>query len=102
VYFAGSDHEQQSTVAAIHSTAESDLYAVFEGTNPDTGRPIIKVDLHPLIAWIWIGVMIVVVGTFIALTPNLVRTAVRQRQEDLVPAGQALATPGVLAKVPHA
>ncbi len=101
-YFAGSDHEQQSTVAAIHSTAESDLYAVFEGTNPDTGRPIIKIDLHPLIAWIWIGVVIVVFGTFIALAPNLVRTTVRQRQEDLVPAGGSSLAPGVLAKVPHA
>jgi cytochrome c-type biogenesis protein CcmF len=101
VYFAGTDHEQQSTVAAIHSTAESDLYTVFEGTNPDTGRPIIKVDLHPLIAWIWIGVMIVVVGTFIALTPNLVRTQVRQRQEDLVLAGGPGLASAVLAKVPH-
>jgi cytochrome c-type biogenesis protein CcmF len=100
-YFAGTDHQQQSTVAAIHSSAQSDVYTVFEGTNPDTGKPIIKVDLHPLIAWIWLGVVIVVIGTFIALVPNLVRTTVRQRQEDLVPvAGKGLA-PAVLAKVPH-
>jgi cytochrome c-type biogenesis protein CcmF len=67
--------------------------------------PIIKVFLNPLIAWIWIGVVIVVLGTFIALAPNLVRTPIRQRQEDLVPAGgaaRALGAPGVLAKVPHA
>jgi cytochrome c-type biogenesis protein CcmF len=103
IYFPGSDHEQASTIVALHSTAEADLYTVFEGANPDTGRPIIKVILHPLIAWIWIGVVIVVIGTFIALVPNLARTAVRQRQEDLVPAGAAaLGAPGVLAKVPHA
>jgi cytochrome c-type biogenesis protein CcmF len=103
VYFAGSDHEQASTIVALHSTAESDLYTVFEGTNPDSGLPIIKAFLNPLIAWIWIGVSIVVVGTFIALVPNLVRSPVRQRQEDLVPAGAAaLRVPGVLAKVPHA
>ena len=102
-YFPGTDHEQASTIVALHSTAQADLYTVFEGTNPDTGRPIIKAILHPLIAWIWIGVVIVVIGTFIALAPNLVRTAVRQRQEDLVPAGAAvLGAPGVLAKVPHA
>jgi cytochrome c-type biogenesis protein CcmF len=103
VYFAGSDHEQASTIVALHSTAESDLYTVFEGTNPDSGLPIIKAFLNPLIVWIWIGVSIVVVGTFIALVPNLVRSPVRQRQEDLVPAGAAaLRVPGVLAKVPHA
>jgi cytochrome c-type biogenesis protein CcmF len=102
VYFAGTDHEQSSTIVALHSTAQADLYTVFEGKNPDTGRPIIKVFLNPLIAWIWIGVSIVVVGTFIALVPNLVRSPVRQRQEDLIPVGAAVGAPGVLAKVPHA
>ena len=103
VYFAGTDHEQSSTIVALHSTAQADLYTVFEGKNPDTGRPIIKVFLNPLIAWIWIGVVIVVAGTFIALAPNLVRSPVRQRQEDLVPAGgPGLGAPSVLAKVPHA
>lgn len=103
VYFAGTDHEQPSTIVALHSTAQSDLYTVFEGTNPDSGLPIIKAFLNPLIAWIWIGVVIVVIGTFIALAPNLVRTAVRQRQEDQVPVGASpLGVPGVLAKVPHA
>jgi cytochrome c-type biogenesis protein CcmF len=102
-YFPGTDHEQASTIVALHSTAQADLYTVFEGTNPDTGRPIIKVMLNPLIAWIWIGVVIVVLGTFIALAPNLVRTAVRQRQEELAPVGPAaLGRAGVLAKVPHA
>ncbi len=103
IYFPGSDHEQASTIVALHSTAESDLYTVFMGKNPDTGRPIIKAILNPLIAWIWIGVLIVVLGTGIALAPNLVRTAVRQRQEDPASVGgAALGTAGVLAKVPHA
>jgi cytochrome c-type biogenesis protein CcmF len=103
VYFPGSDHEQSSTIVALHSTPLADLYTVFEGNNPDTGRPIIKVFLNPLIAWIWIGVVIVVIGTFVALVPNLVRSPARLRQEDLAPAGASvLGAPGVLAKVPHA
>ena len=36
-YFAGTDHEQASTIVALHSTAQADLYTVFEGTNPDIG-----------------------------------------------------------------
>jgi cytochrome c-type biogenesis protein CcmF len=103
-YFAGTDHEQSSTIVALHSTAEADLYTVFEGRNPDTGRPIIKVFLNPLIAWIWIGVAIVVAGTFIALVPNLVRTPVRLRQGDslAVPPAAALGATHVIARVPHA
>jgi cytochrome c-type biogenesis protein CcmF len=103
-YFAGTDHEQASTIVALHSTAQADLYSVFEGRNPDSGRPIIKVFLNPLIAWIWIGVVIVVAGTFIALVPNLVRTPVRQRLGDsiAVPPAAALGATHVVARVPHA
>jgi cytochrome c-type biogenesis protein CcmF len=102
-YFAGTDHEQASTIVALHSTAEADLYTVFEGRNPDSGRPIIKVFLNPLIAWIWIGVAIVVAGTLIALVPNLVRSPGRVRQEDTAPAGVTeLGAASVVAKAPHA
>jgi cytochrome c-type biogenesis protein CcmF len=93
-----------STVVALHSTLAADLYVIFEGKNPETDKPIIKAFLNPLIAWIWIGVGIVVVGTLIALAPNMTRTAVRQRQEDVVGAGPvapAMGEVGALAKVPH-
>jgi len=103
-YFAGTDHEQSSTIVALHSRADADLYTVFEGRNPDSGRPIIKVFLNPLIAWIWIGVAIVVAGTFIALVPNLVRTPIRLHQGDsvTVPPAAVLGATHIVAKVPHA
>lgn len=63
--------QQTSTVVAIHSTLARDLYVVFEGRNPDTNKPIIKVFLNPLVNWIWIGVGIVIFGTAIALIPPL-------------------------------
>jgi cytochrome c-type biogenesis protein CcmF len=72
VYFADTDHAQVSTVVAIHSTLAADLYVVFEGRNPDSGRPIVKVFLNPLVNWIWIGVGVVIFGTMIALVPPLV------------------------------
>ena len=94
--------QTSSTMVALHSTLASDLYVIFEGKNPDTGRPIIKAFLNPLIAWIWIGVVIVVAGTFVALLPNLVRSPVRRRQEDSVLAGgAALGEAPVLAKARH-
>ena len=102
-YFVGTDHEQASTIVALHSTAEADLYTVYEGPDPDSNMPEIKVFLNPLIKWIWIGVAIVVLGTFIALIPNLVRSPVRLLQEDSVPAGaEPLAEARVIAEAPHA
>jgi cytochrome c-type biogenesis protein CcmF len=63
--------QQSSTIVAIHSTLARDLYVVFEGRNPETDKPIIKVFLNPLVNWIWIGVAIVIFGTGIALVPPL-------------------------------
>ena len=83
--------QTSSTMVSLHSTLASDLYVIYEGKNPDTDRPIIKVFLNPLMNWIWIGVLIVVGGTFLALVPNLTRTAARVVPE----------TPMVEAEVHH-
>jgi cytochrome c-type biogenesis protein CcmF len=67
VYLAS---EQPQTLVAIHSTPSWDLYVVFEGTNPDTGQPIIKAFLNPLVGWIWAGLVVLVFGTLLALVPS--------------------------------
>ena len=59
--------------------------SIYEGKNPDTDKPIIKVFLNPLMNWIWIGVLIVVMGTFVALIPNMTRAPVRVKVEREVP-----------------
>jgi cytochrome c-type biogenesis protein CcmF len=61
---------QPQTMVAIHSTPASDLYVVYEGMNPDTGRPVIKAMLNPLVSWIWAGVLLMLVGTLMALLPS--------------------------------
>ncbi len=68
VYLAS---EQPQTMVAIHSVPSWDLYVVYEGTNPDTGQPIVKAFLNPLVGWIWAGLVILVFGTVIALVPSL-------------------------------
>ena len=50
----------------------NDVYLVYEGKNDTTGRPIIKAHLNPLVPWIWIGLIIMVFGTIVALVPNAV------------------------------
>ena len=70
--------QQPSTVVANHSTLAYDLYVIYEGKNPDTDRPILKVFLNPLINWIWIGVGIVALGTLVALAPKMIATTVRR------------------------
>jgi cytochrome c-type biogenesis protein CcmF len=63
--------QQPATMVAIRSTLLEDLYLVFAGLNQDTGRPIIRAHLNPLVWWIWAGVYFIVIGTGIALVPNV-------------------------------
>jgi len=64
--------QQTATMVANRSSLKEDLYLVYEGQNQDTGRPIIKVHLNPLVMWIWVGVWLMIAGTVIALIPNAV------------------------------
>ena len=80
--------QQTSTIVANRSTMKEDLYIVYEGVNQDTGRPIIKAHLNPLVMWIWVGVFIVIIGTVLALVPSA--AAVRITAPARVPAAAAV------------
>jgi len=62
---------QPATMVANRSTMLEDLYLVYTGKNPENGHPIIKAHLNPLVWWIWSGAHFILVGTLIALIPNL-------------------------------
>jgi cytochrome c-type biogenesis protein CcmF len=62
------------TVVANHSTPLWDLYVVYAGQNQESGLPVIKAFLNPLVMWIWIGAGIVLFGTLVALIPNQGKT----------------------------
>jgi cytochrome c-type biogenesis protein CcmF len=70
--------QQMSTIVANHSGLKEDLYLVYAGKNNDTDRPIIKAHVNPLVAWLWIGVWVMVFGTLVALTPNAEAVRVTQ------------------------
>ncbi len=78
--------QQPQTMVAVHSVPSWDLYVVYEGTNPDTGQPIIKAFLNPLVSWIWAGVVVLVFGTLLALIPSQLPATVSLRSPTARPA----------------
>jgi hypothetical protein len=58
------------TMVAVESTPLRDLYVVYAGTSPETGKPVIHAYLNPLVKWIWFGGIVVVLGTGLALFPD--------------------------------
>lgn len=80
--------EQPSTIVANCSRSNEDLYLVYTGRNPESGKPIIKAHVNPLVMWIWVGVVVVGFGTVLTLIPDLKlrRVHVRQKQREEVEA----------------
>jgi len=58
------------TMVAVQSTPRHDLYVVYAGRSPETGRPVIHAYLNPLVKWIWFGGIVLVLGTGLAMLPN--------------------------------
>ncbi len=63
-------NEQSGTMVAIYSTLREDLYVVYAGQSPETQMPVIHAYLNPLVKFIWLGGVVVVLGTLVALLPN--------------------------------
>jgi cytochrome c-type biogenesis protein CcmF len=69
--------EQPSTMPAVFSTIREDLYLVYTGSNQDTGKPIIRAHLNPLVKWIWTGAHILLIGVILAMVPSLATNKIR-------------------------
>ena len=85
--------QQQQHIPTVRSSLKEDLYVVYEGQNQDTGRPIIKAHLNPLVSWIWIGVLVMIFGTGVALIPNAAPARVAVREGAAAKTADALAHP---------
>jgi len=54
----------------LRSTLREDLYLVFQGGNLEGSKAIFQLYLNPLVAWVWIGGVVLGLGTLIAMLPN--------------------------------
>jgi cytochrome c-type biogenesis protein CcmF len=62
--------EVTETMVAVQSKPLHDLYVVYAGRSPESGKPVIHAYLNPLVKWIWFGGIVVVLGTGLALLPS--------------------------------
>jgi len=58
------------TMVAVQTSPVWDLYVVYAGRSPETGKPVIHAYLNPLVKWIWFGGVVLVLGTILAMLPN--------------------------------
>jgi cytochrome c-type biogenesis protein CcmF len=61
---------QATTTIALHSTLLEDLYIVFAGTSNDGRKFELSAYVNPLVFWLWLGAVIMVLGTLITILPD--------------------------------
>jgi cytochrome c-type biogenesis protein CcmF len=62
--------QQPTTEVALFSNWREDLYVVLGEVNQAAGEAIFKAYLNPLVQWIWIGGLILTLGTWVTLLPD--------------------------------
>ncbi|MGH9770148.1 MAG: heme lyase CcmF/NrfE family subunit [Candidatus Acidiferrales bacterium] len=75
--------QQPVSHVAIRRSLVEDLYVVLSGQDPATGKAVIEVFVNPLVIWVWIGGIVMVLGTLLALIPSRVEremALIRQAQ----------------------
>jgi cytochrome c-type biogenesis protein CcmF len=70
--------QQPISHVEIRRTLAEDLYVVLAGQDPGTGKAVIEVFVNPLVVWVWIGGVVMVLGTLIALIPSRVEREMAQ------------------------
>ena len=67
---------QPTSRVDVRSRLREDVYVVYAGQSNDGANPVIQVYINPLVNWIWLGALLLVFGTLVALVPNKVRQPV--------------------------
>ena len=62
--------QQPTTEVAIRPTLSEDLYLVLGSYDPPSGVATIQAYVNPLVAWLWIGGLLMGIGTVITMWPS--------------------------------
>lgn len=73
-------NDQPNSEVAIYSRPLEDLYALVGGVDAETGAATLKIMINPLVQMVWLGGIIMIIGTLVAIMPS--RTE-RQMKEKL-------------------
>jgi len=62
--------QQPTTEVAIRPTLREDLYLVLGNYDPPSGIATIQAYVNPLVAWLWIGGLLMGIGTIVTMWPS--------------------------------
>jgi cytochrome c-type biogenesis protein CcmF len=80
-------NQQTTTTVALYSTPKEDLYVIFTGTSNDGTKFEVMAYVNPLVFWVWIGTVVLVLGTIVTLLPDRKGTLAASQESFSMPAG---------------
>jgi cytochrome c-type biogenesis protein CcmF len=87
--YNGSDGEQAVSEIAIRESLQEDVYLVFQGPADTSGRKgAFHIYVNPLVVWVWIGGVVLGLGTIVALLPNKKSAPSRRGKKSRKPTGR--------------
>jgi cytochrome c-type biogenesis protein CcmF len=60
-----------TTEVAIRTTLGEDIYAIMSSVSPETKVGVFRVIVRPFVAWIWLGGLIMILGTAVSMAPSV-------------------------------
>jgi cytochrome c-type biogenesis protein CcmF len=63
--------QMPTTEVAIRSTPLQDIYLILATVDADTQRATFRIQIHPLVMWIWLGGFLLLGGVFVAIFPRV-------------------------------
>jgi cytochrome c-type biogenesis protein CcmF len=72
-------NDQPNSEVAIYSRPAEDLYAVVGGVNPETDSVVLKLMVNPLVQLVWLGGIVLVLGTIVAMWPSRIDRRLKEK-----------------------
>ena len=71
-FYWNSDPEkrQPHSELDIYSTIQKDIYSIFSGYDAQKNIGYFKIMINPLVNWVWIGGVLMVIGSLFAFWPS--------------------------------
>ena len=63
--------DSPTTEVAIQHRLGDDIYVIVGSINPETKVAAFQIHTNPLVSWIWIGCVILILGSFVCMWPQL-------------------------------
>jgi cytochrome c-type biogenesis protein CcmF len=82
------NEQQPIAQIGIRSTPWEDLYMILGGVERDGSAATLKIMVNPMVMWIWIGGIIITMGTLITVIPSRSARTTATQALDLTPGSQ--------------